>query len=165
MVLGHLWSQKDGIMSWLRLTATQTASYIHIRYIQSVWAHWYAVHGHKDVASNIHNHTTWVRFLGFVVTCGVKMMWLCLGWGWQPPQTAYYIHIRLIPSVGAHWYAVHGHSSTALNRYTPMKTTALAPLAVVAVSTKSLLLLGTLHSEDLWRLMATSARRRTKMRL
>ncbi len=30
VVLGHLWSQ-NGIMSWLRLTATQTASCIHMR--------------------------------------------------------------------------------------------------------------------------------------
>ena len=36
-VLGHLWSQNDVIMSWLRLTATpQTAFHIHIRHIQSV---------------------------------------------------------------------------------------------------------------------------------
>ncbi len=35
--LGHLWSQNDVIMSWLRLTATpQTASHIHIRHIQCV---------------------------------------------------------------------------------------------------------------------------------
>jgi hypothetical protein len=46
-----------------------------------------------------------------------------------------------------------------------VKAAASAPLAVVAVSTKSLKLHGTLHSEDLWRLMAMSARRRPKMRL
>jgi hypothetical protein len=35
-VLGHLWSQNDVIMSWLRLTANSTtASHIHIRHIQS----------------------------------------------------------------------------------------------------------------------------------
>jgi len=28
------------------------------------------------------------------VTCGVKMMWLCHGWGWQSPQTASQIHMR-----------------------------------------------------------------------
>jgi hypothetical protein len=33
------------------------------------------------------------------------------------------------------------HSAAALNRYTPVKATALAPLAMAAVSTKSLLLL------------------------
>jgi hypothetical protein len=46
-----------------------------------------------------------------------------------------------------------------------VKAAALAPLAVVAMSTKSLKLLGTLHSEDLRRLMATSTRRRLEMRL
>jgi hypothetical protein len=29
-VLGHLWSQNDVIMSWLRLTPLQTAFHIHI---------------------------------------------------------------------------------------------------------------------------------------
>jgi hypothetical protein len=34
-VLGHLWSQNDVIMSWLRLTVTsKTASHLHIRHIQ-----------------------------------------------------------------------------------------------------------------------------------
>ncbi len=46
-----------------------------------------------------------------------------------------------------------------------VKAAAPAPLAVVAVSTKSLKLLGTSHLEDLLRLMATSARRGPNMRL
>jgi hypothetical protein len=29
--------------------------------------------------------------LGFWVTCGVKMMWLCHVWGWQPPQIADFV--------------------------------------------------------------------------
>jgi hypothetical protein len=33
-VLGHLWSQNDVIMSWLRLTATSNASHTHIRHIK-----------------------------------------------------------------------------------------------------------------------------------
>ncbi len=39
------------------------------------------------------------------------------GWGWQPPQTASHIHLRLIQSVWAHWHAVHGHMVVALNSY------------------------------------------------
>ncbi len=46
------------------------------------------------------------------------MMWLCHGWGWQPPQTASHIQIRHIQSVWAHWYAVHGHTVSALHSYT-----------------------------------------------
>ncbi len=46
------------------------------------------------------------------------MMWLCHGWGWQPPQTASHIHIRHIKSAWAHWYAIHGHTISALNMYT-----------------------------------------------
>ncbi len=56
--------------------------------------------------------------LGLQVTCGVKMMWLYHGWGWQPPQTASQIHIRHIQSVWAHWFAVHMHMVAALHRYT-----------------------------------------------
>ncbi len=33
--LGHLWSQNDVIMSWLRQQSPQTASHIHIGLIQS----------------------------------------------------------------------------------------------------------------------------------
>ncbi len=58
------------------------------------------------------------QILGFRVTCGVKMMWLCHGWGWQPPQTASHIHIRHIQNVWAHWYAVHRHMVAALHSYT-----------------------------------------------
>ncbi len=58
------------------------------------------------------------QILEFWVTCGVKMMWFCHDWGWQPPQTASHIHIRHIQSVWAHWYAVHGHTVSALHSYT-----------------------------------------------
>jgi hypothetical protein len=58
------------------------------------------------------------QILGFWVTCEVKMMWLCHGWGLQPPQTASHIHIRHIQSVWAHWYDVHGHTVWALHSHT-----------------------------------------------
>ncbi len=56
--------------------------------------------------------------MGFWVTCGVKMMSLCHGWGWQPTQTALCIHIRHIKCIWEHWYAVHGHTALASNSYT-----------------------------------------------
>ncbi len=58
--------------------------------------------------------------LGYWVTCacGVKMMPLCHGWGWQPPQTASRILNRHVQSVWAHWYAVHRHMVAALHIYT-----------------------------------------------
>ncbi len=49
---------------------------------------------------------------------GVKMMWLCHGWGWQPPQTASNIHIGHIQSVWAHWYAGLWHMLAALYCFT-----------------------------------------------
>ncbi len=57
------------------------------------------------------------QILGFWVTCEVKMMSLCHGWGWQPPQTASHIHIRNLQSVWAHWYAVHRHMVAALHSF------------------------------------------------
>jgi hypothetical protein len=89
----------------------QTASQIHMRHIHSVWAHRYAVNMHMVAALHSFNHM--VQILGVRVTCGVKMMWLCHGWVWHPPQTASHIYIGHIYSVWAHWYAVHRHRPTA----------------------------------------------------
>jgi hypothetical protein len=55
---------------------------------------------------------------GFWVTCGVIIMWFCHSWGWQPPQTAYHIHIRHVESVWAQWYAVHMHTVSVSHSYT-----------------------------------------------
>ncbi len=60
------------------------------------------------------------QILGFWVTCGcgVKMMSLHHGWGWQPPQTDSHINILHIQSVWAHWYAIHRHMVAALHIHT-----------------------------------------------
>jgi hypothetical protein len=107
MSLHHGWSWQP----------TQTASHIHIRLVQSVWAHWYAVHRHTAVAWNSFTHTTLTHILGYWVTCEVKMISLHHGWGWYPTQTASPIHIRYIQSVWEHWYAVHGQPAVASNSY------------------------------------------------
>jgi hypothetical protein len=96
---------------------TQTASHIHIRHKQSVWAHWYAVHGHMAVASNSYTHNTWLTFWGSGSLVESKW-WYNVGWVWQPIQSAFHIYIRHIQSVWAHWYAVHGHMAAASNSYT-----------------------------------------------
>ena len=95
----------------------QTASPIHFRNLQRVWAHSYAVHQHMVGAIHSYTHPTWLRFWDSV-SCGVKMMWLCHGWGWQPPQTASPIHITHVQHVWAHWHAVHWHTAAALQRFT-----------------------------------------------
>ncbi len=46
------------------------------------------------------------------------MMWLCHGWGWQPPQTASIIHTKHIRSVWAHWYSVYWHAVAAVHIFT-----------------------------------------------
>jgi hypothetical protein len=57
------------------------------------------------------------QILGLWVTCGVIIMSLCHGWGWQPPQTVSHIHIRHLKSVWARWYAIHRHMVAALHIY------------------------------------------------
>ncbi len=42
--------------------APQTASHIHIGHVQSVWAHWYAVHRQMVAALHSYTHPTWLRF-------------------------------------------------------------------------------------------------------
>ncbi len=63
------------------------------------------------------NDTISIRCAGLTFTCEVEMMWLCQGWGWQQPQTASHIHIGLIQCDWAHWYAIHGHTVSALHSY------------------------------------------------
>ena len=106
-------------MSWLRLTATQTAFCIQIRHIKSIWAHWCSVHGHTVALAQLYPLYL-AQILGYVVTCGVKIMSLCHGWGWQPPQTASRVYIRNIQSIWAHWYSVLGHTLAALHSYTQL---------------------------------------------
>jgi hypothetical protein len=99
----------------------QTDSRIHVRHIKSVSAHWYAVHGHTVSALHSYTNPTWLRFWGSGSLSGVKMMWLCHGGEWWPPQTASHIHIwhiKSVWSVWAHWYAVNRHMVAALHSFT-----------------------------------------------
>ncbi len=119
-ILG-LWVTCGGKMMWLCRVwgwqPPQTASHIHIRHIQSVWAHWYAIHRH--VVAALHSiptlHGSDFGVLGHLLS---QMMSLCHVWGWQPPQTAFHIHIRHVQNVWSHWYAVHWHTVWPLHSYT-----------------------------------------------
>jgi hypothetical protein len=53
----------------------QTASHIHIRHIQTVWAHWYAVHWHMVAALHSYTHPTWLRFWGSGSLVVVESKW------------------------------------------------------------------------------------------
>ncbi len=94
----------------------QTDSPIHIRHMQSVWAHWYAVQGHTVAA--LHRPTLLGSNLGFLGHLWSQMSSLRPGWDWQPPQTASLIHIRHMQSIWTNWYAVHGHIVAALHSHT-----------------------------------------------
>ncbi len=115
--LGHLWSQNDVIMSWLRLTATSNCfPHPYKTFTAYLSTLTYCPLAYGSSLTQFYSPYL-AQILGFWVTCGVKMMWLCHGWGWQPPQTAYHIHIRHVQSVWAHWYAVHIHTISALHSY------------------------------------------------
>ncbi len=77
----------------------------------------YDIHWHTAVALHSFTHTIGSDFRFWGSHVESKMMSLCHGWGWQPPEAASPIHIRHILSVWAHWYTVHGHTWTALHIY------------------------------------------------
>ncbi len=70
------------------------------------------------IALHSYTHPRWPRFWAIWVSCGVKIMSLHHGWGWQPPKTASHIHIRHIQISWTHAYAVHGHTLAAIFTYT-----------------------------------------------
>ncbi len=96
----------------------QTASHIHLRHIQSVWALWYTVHGHVTVASNSYTHLTWIRFWGSGSL--VESKWC--GYVMVEANS----HLKLLPasildickSFLAHWYTGLGHMAAASNSNT-----------------------------------------------
>ncbi len=112
-----MWSQIMSLWHGWGWQPPQTASHIHIRHIQSVWA---LICSSWEYSISLTQLCPpyFTQILGLWVTCGVKMMSLCHGWGWQPPQTASHIHIKHIQSVWAHWDAVHRHTVSALHSYT-----------------------------------------------
>jgi len=61
-------------------------------------SHWYAVLRACGCTLIPLHQPGLPQIWGFRFTCGVKMMSLRHGWGWYPPQTTSYIHIRHIQS-------------------------------------------------------------------
>jgi hypothetical protein len=82
----------------------------------------------------------------------------------QSPLTFSLQENKLLYSSASNMMAIK-HNMKNTNANNAKEAAALARLAVVAMSTKSLKLPGTLHLEALQRSMAMSARRRPKMRL
>ncbi len=93
-VLGHLRSQNNVIMSWLRVRATSncfphpywTCTMCLSTLICYPWAY-------SITLTQLYPPYFLAKILEFWVTCGVKMMWLYHGWGWQSPQTASHLHM------------------------------------------------------------------------
>ena len=113
-----MWSQIDVIMSWLRLTAPSNCfPYPYSTCIMCLSTLLCCLYAYNISLTQLYPPYFLAQTLGFWVTCGVKMMWLCHGWGWQKPQTTSHIHIRHIQSVWAHWYAVNMHMVAALHSF------------------------------------------------
>ena len=95
----------------------QTASHIHIRHIQSVWAHWYAVHRHMVIALLSYTCPTCLRcwWSGWLVEskwCHYVMVGAAIVFKLRP------MSILDIQSVWVHSYAVHRHMVVAFVSYT-----------------------------------------------
>ncbi len=116
----HLWSQNDMNMPRLRLTSTSNCFphpyWTYTKCLSTLIC--YAIHVHTVSALHSYTHTTWLRCWGSGSLVESKMLWLCHGWGWLPPQTASHIHIRHIQSDWAHWYVVYMHTVAALHSFT-----------------------------------------------
>ncbi len=94
----HLRSGKYATTFWLRLIST-SEHFIHpyLTYTKCL-SYWYAV-SRAYCSTLIPLHwPSWPQIWEVRVSCGVKMMPLHHGWGWYPPQTTSYIHIRHIKS-------------------------------------------------------------------
>ncbi len=118
-VLGHLWSHNDVIMSWLRLTATSNC-FPHPYWTYTTQLSTLICYPWAHSISLTQLYPSYLgQILGFWVTCGVKIMWLCHGQGWQPSETASHIHIRHIQSIWEHWYADNRNSSSLTQLYPP----------------------------------------------
>ncbi len=84
-VLGHLWSQHDVIMSWLRLTATSNwFPHLHYTYTKSLSTLICCALTYSNSLTQLYPSFLAHILMFFCVTCacGVNMMWLCHGWGW-----------------------------------------------------------------------------------
>ena len=107
-------------MSWLRLTANSACFTYPSIDIYKRFVHIYML----SIDIQLYQPYTVIPpligpdILGLWVTCGVKMMSIRHGWGWQQPQICGLINIIHIKSVWTHWYAVHSHTVAALNCYT-----------------------------------------------
>ncbi len=62
--LGHLWVKMIWLCHGCGWQSHQTASRIHIRNVECVWAHWYTVHWHTVAALHSFTYPTWLRFWG-----------------------------------------------------------------------------------------------------
>jgi hypothetical protein len=102
------------------LRPPQTASHIHIWQIQSVWAHWYAVHRYTLALHSNTTHPPLVKFWGsgsgslVESQSDVIMSWLRL----TANSNSFHYPYKTYKSVWAHWYAVHRHTVAALHSYT-----------------------------------------------
>jgi hypothetical protein len=60
----------------------QTVSPIHVRYIQSVWAHWYVVHGNTLTALHSYTHITYCSDFGGFWVLGHFWSWNDVNTSW-----------------------------------------------------------------------------------
>ncbi len=114
----HLRSGNDATTSWLRLISTSDC------FIYPYWTytkclrHWYAVSRAYGCTLIPLHWPSWPWIWGFRFTWGVEMIPQPHGWGWYPPHTTSYIHIRHIQSVWDIGMLSQGHIVAPLYYYT-----------------------------------------------
>ena len=93
-LLGCLWSGNDAITSCVRLIYTSD-HIVHPYYIFiKCLSYNYAVSRAYGCTLIPFHRPSRPQLWNFLVACGVEMMTLRHVWGWFPPQTTLYIHIR-----------------------------------------------------------------------
>jgi hypothetical protein len=111
-------SGNDATTSWLRLIFTSD-HFIHpYKTYTKCLRHWYAVSGAYGCTLIPLHRPSCPQIWGFRFTWGAEMMPQCHVWGWYPPQTASYIHLRRIQSVWAIGMLSQGHMGAPLYPYT-----------------------------------------------
>ncbi len=115
---GHLRIENDATRSWLRLISISDCFKHQYYTYTKCLSHWYAVSRAYGCTLILLHWPSRPQIWGFRFTWGMEIMPQRHDWGWYPPQTTSYIHIRHIQSVWAIGMLSQGHMVAPLYHYT-----------------------------------------------
>jgi len=117
-IRGHMVSQNDVIMSWLRLPSYSNCFPHPYKICTKCLSLCYAVSRAYGCTLVSFHWSSWPKIWEFWVAYGVDMMSLHHGWGCHPIQSASHIHIRYVQSVWAFVMLSQGHMGAPLHHST-----------------------------------------------